>query len=143
MLELSNWKLWTGRNTHNIKKNSNIAVEEITNFALTAKSEAGRIKCLLYLDGVDLAVGSAILHWFHEEENYPIWDFRALETVQFDKTQYKNWYEQWNAYVDFCRQTAIENDIEDMRTLDRALWQYSKEISKSKTAPDTKSLTAL
>ena len=131
---MSDWKLPTRRNTHNILKNSDIAVEEITKCALTAKSEVGRIKCLLCLEGVDLSVGSAILHWFHYEENYPIWDFRALETVQFEKSRYKNWFQRWNAYVTFCRQTAQTNDIEDMRTLDRALWQYSKDISKSKNA---------
>ena len=124
LLQISNWKLWTGRNTHNIQKNNDIAVEEMTYFALTAKSEVGRINCLLSLGGVNLAVGSAILHWFHKDD-YPIWDWRALETVQFDKSQYKNWFQRWEAYVSFCRITAKENDV-DMRTLDRALWQYSK-----------------
>lgn len=124
LLKLSNWKLWTGRNTHNIRKNSDLDVEEMTGFALDAKTEIGRIHCLLSLSGVDIAIGSAILHWFHEDD-YPIWDVRALETVQFNKSQYKNWFQRWEAYVLFCRQTAKDHNI-DMRKLDRALWQCSK-----------------
>ena len=103
-------------------------IEEMTYFAFTARNELCRINCLLCLDGVQLPVGSAILHWFHRDD-YPIWDWRALEAVQFDKNNYKNWFQRWEAYVTFCRNTAKENNV-DMRTLDRTLWQYSK-IQKS------------
>ena len=124
LIEISEWKLWSERNTHNIIKNSDGAIEEMTEFAFTAKSEIGRIGCLLCLSGVDIPIGSAILHWFHECD-YPIWDWRALVSVQYDKTEYKNWFARWNAYVKFCRDTSKEYDV-DMRTLDRALWIYPK-----------------
>ena len=123
LLELSDWKVGN-RNKHNIKKNRDCVIEEMTKLSLTAETEEARINCLRCLDGVGLPVASAILHWFHNDD-YPIYDFRALETVQFKQNHYENWFDGWIDYVLFCRHIAKENDI-DMRTLDRALWQYSK-----------------
>ena len=124
LLELSDWKAGI-RNRHYIIKNRDSVIEEMTNLSLTAETEEARINCLRCLAGVELPVASAILHWFHNDD-YPIYDFRALETISFKKNHYKNWFDGWKDYISFCRRIAEENDI-DMRTLDRALWQYSKE----------------
>ncbi len=127
LLDLDKWKLDTGRNQHNIKKNEQQQVgivEDLTELAFSAKTELGRLRCLFALKGVKLPVGSAILHWFHEDD-YPIWDFRARESVQYDESLYDHWFEGWIAYMNFCKKTAKENRV-DMRTLDRALWKYSK-----------------
>ena len=123
LIILSRWKSGE-RNIHHVKNNSDDFVQEMTHAAFTAANERDRIDYLCCLKGVNLATASAILHWFHTDD-YPVWDFRALETVQFDESQYKNWFERWEAYVTFCRRKAKEYDV-DMRTLDRALWQYSK-----------------
>lgn len=104
LLELSNSKLPTGRNTHNIEKNEKMNkgfVKDMTRLAFSAKTELDRICCLCSLKGVSLSVASAILHWFHEDP-YPIWDFRALESAQFDEKQYKHWFDGWETYVQFC-----------------------------------------
>ena len=123
LIILSRWKS-DERNIHHAKSNSDDFVQEMTRSAFTAINERDRIDYLCCLQGVELPTASAILHWFHTDD-YPIWDFRALETIQFDKSQYKNWFERWEAYVSFCQRKAKEYDV-DMRTLDRALWQHSK-----------------
>ena len=131
LLELDEWKLPTGRNQHNIKKNEQQQVgivEDMTGLAFSAKTELGRLRCLFALKGVKLPVGSAILHWFHEDD-YPIWDFRARESVQYDDNLYDHWFKGWIAYVNFCKKTAKDNGV-CMRTLDRALWKYSRMKSK-------------
>ena len=120
LLELSDWK--STRNRRNIKNNRDSVIEEITRFSLGAQTEEARINCLCCLHGVRLGVASAILHWFHADD-YPIYDVRALATVGVEK---KEGFEDWMRYVEFCRRTAKEYRIE-MRTLDRALWWYSKE----------------
>jgi hypothetical protein len=127
LLALDEWKLPTKRNQHNIKKNEQQQagfVEDMTELAFSAKTELGRVQCLLALKGVQLPVGSAILHWFHDD-CYPIWDFRARESVQYDESLYDHWFKGWIAYVNFCRKTAKDNEV-CMRTLARALWKYSK-----------------
>ncbi len=127
LLTLSIWK--TGdRNTHRIEKNRDSVVEEMTKLALAAETEKDRIDYLCCLDGVRLAVASAILHWFHNED-YPIHSKPALKTVGIEKKHCTHRFDDWMRYVSFCRRTAKENGI-DMRTLDRALWQYSKEQSE-------------
>lgn len=80
------------------------------------------------LHGVRIPVGSAILHWFHECR-YPILDINAKWSVQLNesqyRSQYKNKFERWKAYVEFCKAIADEYEV-DMRTLDRVLLEYGK-----------------
>jgi hypothetical protein len=40
-------------------------------------------------------------------------------------------FEYWFKYVTFTRQLAKENEV-DMRTLDKALWQWSKDNGSGK-----------
>ena len=127
LLALSIWKA-KERNTHNIEKNSDSVVEEMTKLSLAAETEEDRINYLCRLHGVRLPVASAILHWFHNDD-YPIYSDRALETVEVEKKTNTPPFDEWMRYVSFCRRIAKENEI-DMRTLDRALWQYSKEQSE-------------
>ena len=124
LLELSDWKA-KKRNRHNIEKNGDRVIEEMSRFSLGAQTEEARIDCLCCLHGVNLPVASAILHWFHADD-YPIYDFRTLATVGVEKERGTIRFDDWMRYVWFCRRMAKENKI-DMRTLDRALWQFSKE----------------
>ena len=124
LITVSIWKS-KYRNVHYIEQNSDAIIEDKTRAALCPyTTEYDRINGLRCLGGVDWATASAILHWFHRDP-YPIWDRPALETIQFDKNQYKNDFERWDAYVSFCRDIAEQKRV-NMRTLDRALWQFSK-----------------
>ena len=67
---------------------------------------------------------SVVLHFFHNDP-YPILDFRALWSISLDvPSQYD--FDFWWNYVEYCRALSTESHL-DMRQLDRALWQYSKE----------------
>ena len=97
---------------------------EVTQFALHAREEKTRIESLLILGGVSWPMASVILHFFRPEP-YPILDYRALWSLGICKPSSYD-YDFWWDYVLICRDLAKKNAV-DMRTLDRALWQYSKE----------------
>lgn len=115
------WK--SPRSSGHVEKNDPDHIKDITSCAFTAKSERARIRVLSCLDGVGLPTASAILHLFHKDR-YPIYDFRALWSIGERNDDYS--FSFWWDYVTFGRELADRNDI-DMRTLDRALWQFSKE----------------
>ena len=107
-----------------MERNTARYVREVTSIALRAASERLRIETLTLLDGVSWPTASVILHFFHRSR-YPILDFRALWSVRLE-TPSQYGFEFWWSYVRYCRVVASEHHV-DMRTLDRALWQYSKE----------------
>jgi len=122
---VAKWK--APRSAGHVEKNTDKYVKEITAFSFTAKDERARIESLTILDGVSWPTASVILHLFHKEK-YPILDFRVLWSVTIGvPTQYS--FPFWWPYVEFCRDIAKRNNV-DMRTLDRAMWQYSKENQK-------------
>lgn len=99
-------------------------IEEVTAISFAEKtSEQVRIQILQILSGVSWPVASYILH-FCTEDQYPILDFRALESLSIEKLPLYT-FEFWNEYTAFCRDLAHRNRI-SMRTLDAALWGYSK-----------------
>ncbi len=119
---VAKWK--APRSAGHVDKNKDKYVKEITAFAFKARDERSRIETLTILDGVSWPTASVILHLFHKEK-YPILDFRALWSASTSvPPQYR--FSLWWAYVEFCRDIAKRNNV-DMRTLDRAMWQYSKE----------------
>lgn len=126
-LELAaHWK--SPRITGYIKRNEENYVKEITAWSFSANEERSRIEVLTLLDGVSWPMASVILHLFHQSP-YPVLDFRALWSVGL-KVPNQYTFSFWWPYVEFCRGAARRNSI-DMRTLDRALWQYSKENQKT------------
>ncbi len=123
---LARWK--APRSAGHVEKNDEEYVKEITSWSFFARQERSRIEVLTILNGVQWPSASVILHLFHKDK-YPILDFRALWSVEVDvPTQYS--FSFWRKYVKFCRGIAQRNSI-DMRTLDRALWQYSKEKQRA------------
>lgn len=116
------WK--TPRSQVACASNPSDYIESVTRVALSTKSERLRIEALTLLDGVGWPTASVILHWFHRGR-YPILDFRALWSIgQKQPKRYD--FEIWHNYTHFCRRLSRKQDT-DMRTLDRALWQYSNE----------------
>ena len=122
---IAQWK--APRSAGHMEDNPEEYVKEITTFAFSATTERARIEVLTNLDGVRWPTASVILHFFHREP-YPIMDFRALWSVSLAvPAQYS--FDFWWPYVQFCRDLSKRINM-DMRTLDRALWQYSKEKQK-------------
>ena len=123
LLKVACWKVPKGRNTvWRVRKISPDDVKEITRNAFLSTDDSDSIRCLRRLGGVNWAVASAILHWFHDD-CYPIWDRHARWSVQIDKNSCS--FKRWKAYVDFCRAIADKYEV-DMRTLDRALLLYGR-----------------
>ena len=82
---------------------------------------------LTLLDGVRWPTASVVLHFFHKDR-YPIVDFRAPWSMSMDvPNQYS--FDFWWKYAGYCRVMADRAHL-DMRQLDQALWQYSKENQK-------------
>ena len=83
-----------------------------------------KVGVLLLLEGVSWPTASVILR-FCDRGLYPILDYRALWSLGVaPPPPYR--FPFWRAYVDFVRGLHERTGL-PMRTLDRALWQYSKE----------------
>ncbi len=123
---VAKWK--SPRSAGHISKNSEDYVRDVTAMALQTDNEQLRIESLTLLDGVGLPTASVILHFYHIDR-YPVLDFRALWSLSLDESD-KYSFEFWWNYTVICRSLATEYHT-DMRTLDKALWQYSKENQES------------
>lgn len=122
-LTLCKWK--TERSKTRVAKNTEGLVEEATRVALSAKHEQLRIQALISLSGVSWPTASVILHFWHSDP-YPILDFRALWSLGRENPPAAYNFDFWWQYTLFCRDLAKECSV-SMRTLDRALWQFSAE----------------
>ena len=121
-LELARWK--TPRSRPQCQRNDADFVREVTAVALTTSNERMAIEVLTLLHGVSWPTASVILH-FCSRHRYPILDFRALWTLSCKAQPAEYDFPLWRDYVQITRELADAMKI-DMRTLDRALWAYSK-----------------
>lgn len=119
---LCRWKSLRARRRY--EELSEELIAEATNIALGARAEELRIGTLIVLNGVSWPTASVLLH-FGQRDPYPILDFRALESLGV-KQPSSYTFDFWWQYVEACRKLAATYKV-DMRTLDRALWQYSAE----------------
>ena len=111
------------------EKNTPKRIEEAWRLAWATNDEYLRLRVLTLLSGVQARTASALLHLgtidLEAQQAYPLLDDRALETLGVDQNARQYSYNTWAEYVKFCRQTARRCRV-DLRTLDRALWQWSK-----------------
>lgn len=122
-LTLCEWK--SVRILPRCRKNPESRIRELTRCALSiAQDESVRIDVLTLLSGVQYPVASVILHFCHRDP-YPILDFRALWSLGLEEPESYT-FEFWWAFVRTCRRLAEATGL-PMRTVDRALWQFSKE----------------
>ncbi|HZY36861.1 MAG TPA: hypothetical protein VFE53_09450 [Mucilaginibacter sp.] len=122
--KIAYWK--TPRSKSRIANNSDDYVNEITSIALSTKNEKIRIEILNLMDGVSWPTASVLLHFYHKEK-YPIIDFRALFSLNYKNIKPDDYnFPFWESYTNYTRSLSDDLNI-DMRTLDRALWQYSKD----------------
>ncbi len=117
------WK--SVRSSSHVARNSADAVHEATRTALAdATLERERMRALLSLHGVAFPTASTLLHLAYPER-YPILDQRALQALGFPRPpaySFRFWTAYVSEYVDLVARSGV-----DGRTLDRALWQWSKE----------------
>ncbi len=129
-LQLTYWK--TPRSKSRCARNNSALIEEVTRIALSTKEEQLKIQVLTVLEGVSWPTASVILH-FCDQGRYPILDFRALWSLRTAvPAQYT--FPFWWDYTLAVRRLQDQSGV-DMRTLDRALWQYSKD--KQRRASNT------
>ncbi len=122
LILICQWK--SPRSAHHAAENDESFVAEVTRISLAEGTpERLRVRILTLLSGVQWPTASAILH-FAFLDRYPILDFRALWSLGKDEPKSYT-FEFWKCYADFCREYAREHGV-SMRTLDRALWMYSK-----------------
>jgi hypothetical protein len=121
-LQLCEWK--SPRSRRQVERNETGFIRAVTATALSTSDERLRIEVLTLLRGVDWPTASVILHFGHREP-YPILDVRALWSVGIAKPP-RYHFDFWWDFTRFCRRLARRQSC-TMRTLDRALWQYSKE----------------
>lgn len=121
-LTLCRWK--TPRTQSRCNENSPDFIRSVSEVALSTNNEQLGIEVWRLLRGVDWPTASTMLHWLHRDE-YPILDFRALWSLGYLTPPPYEFHFWWD-YVYFCRTLAQRNTV-SVRTLDRALWQYSYE----------------
>jgi hypothetical protein len=120
-LEFCEWK--SPRTRPRCAENSEEMVRETTRVALGTPVEQLRVEVLTLLRGVEWPTASVLLH-FVFPDRYPILDFRALWSLGY-RTPPRYDFRLWQAYTECCRELARSAGV-SMRTLDRALWQFSR-----------------
>ena len=121
-LALCEWK--TPRSKPRCATNPESLVREATGLALASDEERLKVGILQLLAGVGWPTASVILH-FCDRGMYPILDYRALWSLGARPPSAYT-FDFWWAYTEYLRRVAVESK-RSMRTIDRALWQYSKE----------------
>lgn len=121
-LDVCAWK--SARSRPLVQANGAKMVEAATRAAFATSDEAARMGALTGLHGVGVPTGSVLLY-FAFPDRYPILDVRALESLgRKGRSVYPVSF--WVAYLHACRELAAEHGV-SLRTLDKALWQHSKE----------------
>jgi hypothetical protein len=134
-LDVCRWK--TARTQKLCATNTDDFVRDVTDVALSTPNERLRIEVLTLLSGVDWPTASVLLHFGHRDP-YPILDYRALWSLGVDASSVRYTFHLWIAYTETCREIAVKAGV-SLRELDRALWQFSKEMSSSPATQKTPS----
>jgi hypothetical protein len=121
-LTICAWK--TPRSKPHCVKNTSHAIRTLSQAAFACPDDALKMDLLRLLQGVEWPSASMILH-ICDERPYPILDVRAVWSLGFAKPPAYT-MEFWLAYVAFTRGLAERTGL-TIRTVDQALWQYSKE----------------
>lgn len=121
-IRLCLWK--SARQRKNYEKNDDLTIKEVTRFSFSTKSEKARIESLQILYGVSYCVASTVLH-FAFPDRYPIMDFRVIESLEWEQPKRYS-FDFWQKYCDKMRKLSKKYNL-PIRTIDKALWTYSKE----------------
>jgi hypothetical protein len=120
LTEVARWK--TQRSKSRIASNPPEDVRDITRLALSAPDRVQH-RVLTLLDGIRVPTATALLTVVFPER-HTILDVRSTEALgrlgAWDGTG------GYRTYLDICRRLADGAGV-DLRTLDRALWRWSKD----------------
>jgi hypothetical protein len=114
----------SSRSKPHCARNTEHTVRTITRAALATEEDALKMDLLRMLQGVEWPTASTILH-VCDRRPYPILDVRAVWSLGH-ATPPRYTMDFWLAYVAFTRDLANRFGL-SIRTVDQALWQYSKE----------------
>jgi len=128
-MRIFNWKT-RGRGRSRPASNDDAELADALELATAARTDRAAIAVLVGLSGVDIPVASAVMAMVKPHQ-FTIIDFRALWSLGVDR---KAWLSigYYLAYLAFCREIAAAART-DLRTLDKALWQYSSENQPPKS----------
>ena len=118
------WK--TPRIRPEIARNTEAGVRGLTSAAFLAQGDATRLRLLLGLRGVGVAVASVVLH-FADPDRYPIYDVRvraALRRIGV-RRRFPPTAAGWVTYAALLRDLAARHRV-SLRTLDKALWRLGR-----------------
>jgi hypothetical protein len=115
------WK--SPRSRSRCRENTVDDVRVLTRAGLATRDEPLKMDPLRRLRGVGWPTASTLLH-FCDARPYPILDYRALWSLGHTRPPHYT-MAFWLGYVAFVRELARRSG-HPMRTVDRALWQYSK-----------------
>jgi hypothetical protein len=118
------WKTG-GRGQSRLSKNTEDEIKRALNLVVDAPNEQVAMQALCELHGVDVPVASAILTAI-SPDRYTVIDFRALESLGIKRSYLSVGF--YLTYLAACRDLAQQHAV-TLRTLDRALWQWSSERS--------------
>lgn len=121
-LSICEWK--TQRSKPLCARNDEHTLRIITRAAFGTADEPLKMDLLRILDGVEWPTASTILH-FGDPRPYPMLDYRALWSLGYAKPP-RYTMEFGLRYLEYTRTLAIRLRL-PIRTVDQALWQYSKE----------------
>jgi hypothetical protein len=123
------WKTG-GRGKSRLLGNTDSEIKDALRLAISARTERAAIAVLRGLDGVDVPVASAIMTAI-KPKLYTVIDIRALQSLG-TRTTCRS-IDFYVAYLKYCRDLASQYKVK-LRTLDRALWQWSNERQLSKAS---------
>jgi len=117
-------------------KNIEIAVQKFTEDLFKAK-DLDKLKILLEVDGIGLAMSSAVLTVLNPEK-YSIYDYRVCERLTNFKniSSSGNIEKKWPKYLEYVEEVRkIENSTFSLRDSDRFLWgeSFKKQLEKEIT----------
>lgn len=104
-----------------LESNTDADIERSLRSAIDAVNVRDAVNALTPLKGVGVKMASAILTAI-KPTHYTVLDFRALEALGVEDS---NELELYALYVEACRDMSVKYGV-DMRTFDRANWQWSK-----------------
>jgi hypothetical protein len=138
LISIFEWKFQgrlLGRRNRLLKLVKNVddsTIKKIINTALNMDDDKSRIKKLMEISGVGVALASVVLT-FHDPKKYGVFDIHVYDEVfcTDSKTRPKDLFSNLNYYIEFLRRLrGISNEYcIDVRVVEKAL--FKKNLDKS------------